>query len=145
VYDPSVDQLRFVNAGHLPPLLVTPGAEPCFLTRSPSTPLGLGRDWGFHEDVAEFPPGSTVLMYTDGLVERRDTGIVQQLERMRAAVANFDGGAEEACDSALAAFAPDGSDDVALLAFQAGARIVARRFDGARSGESVLPAPAPGT
>jgi hypothetical protein len=138
VYDPSADELRFANAGHLPPLLMTPGAEARFVTESLSSPLGLGENARFNEGAVPFPPGSTVLIYTDGLIERRDVGIAQQLDRLRAIVADSDGDAEAACDSALAAFPPEGSDDVALLAFQAAGRPVApRRFS---NGQSAIPA-----
>jgi hypothetical protein len=119
VYDPRAHELRFVNAGHLPPLIAPADGEPRFLTESLSTPLGLGDESGFLEGVIPFPPGSAVLVYTDGLVERRDVGIEAQLERLRSAVAGSDGSAESVCDHALAAFPSEGLDDVALLAFQA--------------------------
>jgi anti-sigma regulatory factor (Ser/Thr protein kinase) len=69
-----------------------------------------------------------VLAYTDGLVERRAHGIESQLERLRAAVAGPVLGPGVACDRALAAFPADGSDDVALLAFQA-APVLGDAFD----------------
>jgi anti-sigma regulatory factor (Ser/Thr protein kinase) len=120
VYDAEAGDLRFANAGHLPPLLTAPSGEPRFLSEWLSTPLGLGEDTGFQEGVLEFPLGSTVLIYTDGLIERRDARIDHQLERLRRAVGEGARDSEGVCASALAAFAPEGSDDdVALLAFQA--------------------------
>jgi anti-sigma regulatory factor (Ser/Thr protein kinase) len=128
VFDPSAGELRFANAGHLPPLMLAPDGEARFLSESPSLPLGLEQDVLFEERVVEFPPGAIVLAYTDGLIERREHGIGLQLERLRAAVAGPALGPGAACDRALAAFPPDGSDDVALLAFQA-APARSRRFD----------------
>jgi anti-sigma regulatory factor (Ser/Thr protein kinase) len=119
VYDPAAGELRFANAGHLPPLLVSPDGEPRFLEEWRCTPLGLEQGILFEEGVVPFPVGSTIVIYTDGLVERRGTGIDAQLGRLRAALSGFAGDAEAACERALAAFPLDGSDDVALLAFQA--------------------------
>jgi hypothetical protein len=133
VYDPRKDELRFANAGHLPPLLVPPNAEPRFLSESLSTPIGLGEHGHFEEAVIAFPPEASVLAYTDGLIERRNAGLSEQLERLRASVAGFRGDADELCDSALATFPGAGEDDVAVLAFQASGRPAAARFSAARA------------
>jgi hypothetical protein len=134
VYDPELHELRFANAGHLPALIATPGSEPRLLTESLSAPLGLGEHSGYEEGVVEFPLGSTVLIYTDGLIERRDVGLGEQLERLRVVVARCEGDADAVCDCALAAFPPEGLDDVALLAFQGtGGRSGAGRFASVRS------------
>jgi anti-sigma regulatory factor (Ser/Thr protein kinase) len=120
VFDAVEGELQFANAGHLPPLMIAPDGEARFLSQSLSVPLGLEQDARFDERIVDFPPGSVVLAYTDGLIERRTEGIDEQLERLRAAVAGPLGDPGEACERALAAFPPDGSDDVAVLAFQAG-------------------------
>jgi anti-sigma regulatory factor (Ser/Thr protein kinase) len=109
-------------------LIISPGGEASFLSHSPSLPLGLEQDASFDERCVKFPPGATVLAYTDGLIERRTHPIDAQLERLRSAVAGAGINAEVACDCALAAFPPDGGDDVALLAFQA-APLVRDVFD----------------
>jgi anti-sigma regulatory factor (Ser/Thr protein kinase) len=119
VFDPDAGELRFANAGHLPPLIVSPDGTATFLSQSLSLPLGLEQGVRFEEGVVEFAPGATVLVYTDGLIERRSERIDHQLERLRAAVAGVALGPEVTCDRALEAFPADGSDDVALLAFQA--------------------------
>ena len=119
VYDPRAHELCYANAGHLPPLLVAPDAEPRFLSESLSTPIGVGAHARFEEAVVTFPPGAIVLIYTDGLIERRDAGLGDQLERLRTSVAGLEGDADALCDRALEVFPPEGGDDVALLAFQA--------------------------
>ena len=126
VYDPSADELRFANAGHLPPVLMIPGCDPRLLTEPLSVPLGLGQEAGIREGGVDFPPGSTVAVYTDGLIERREVGIGPQLERLRTVAGAGDGDPDALCERVMAAFPPDGGDDVALLAFQAAGKPAAR-------------------
>ncbi|MFE8957431.1 SpoIIE family protein phosphatase [Streptomyces iakyrus] len=67
VYDPHRHSLRYAAGGHLPPLLVA--AETAYLELPPALPLGLGST-PVDREVA-FPPGTSLLLYTDGLVENR--------------------------------------------------------------------------
>ncbi|GAA2435625.1 SpoIIE family protein phosphatase [Streptomyces macrosporus] len=114
--------LHWVNAGHPPPLLVTHDGRTRYLERSHgpllgmSSTLNLGTSW---PDAREqLPPRSTVLFYTDGLVESRtrpiDTGM-DLLCRHAAALARRD--VEDFCDELLERMDPRG-DDVALLALR---------------------------
>jgi serine phosphatase RsbU (regulator of sigma subunit) len=66
-YTPATGQLRFVNAGHNPPMIIL-GADVRML---PSTgkPIGLLPDSPFGENVTTIPPGGTLILYTDGLNE----------------------------------------------------------------------------
>ncbi|MCU1688204.1 MAG: putative magnesium/manganese-dependent protein phosphatase with domain [Jatrophihabitantaceae bacterium] len=75
-------QVTWSNAGHLPPLLVTPGQEPRFLRAEPNPMLGLGPAWTRGEHTAFVPAGATVLLFTDGLVERRDESIEDSLDAL---------------------------------------------------------------
>ena len=119
LYDPRAGELRFANAGHLPPVAISPDGEATFLSESPSLPLGLEQDVEFEERRVAFPPGSTLFAYTDGLVERRAERIDIQLDRLLAAVTGAVLAPGAVCDRALEALPADGGDDVALLAFQA--------------------------
>jgi hypothetical protein len=119
VYEPETGELRFANAGHVPPVIAREGDTTRLLTESRSFPLGLGPDSRIEEGVVEFPPGSLVVIYTDGLVERRGAAIGGQLERLRALVSECEGDVESVCDCVIGAFPPEGADDVALLAFRA--------------------------
>ena len=114
--------LRWVNAGHPPPLLVTRDGRAHYMegSRGPllgaSSALELGLSWpDVHQDL---PPESTVLFYTDGLVENRtrpiDTGMAL-LRRHAADLARHD--VEDFCDELLKRLDP-GGDDVALLALR---------------------------
>jgi sigma-B regulation protein RsbU (phosphoserine phosphatase) len=80
--------LRFASAGHPPPLLAVPGQEPDFAWGGRSTPLNLSGAAGGREEATEsLPPGSMVLLYTDGLVEQRSQPLDQGMERLRSSVA----------------------------------------------------------
>jgi serine phosphatase RsbU (regulator of sigma subunit) len=72
---PGDDRLRLINRGHPPPLVVHPdGAVKSLEPDRPSMPLGmsaLGR-WPDVVDLADFPPGSTLVAFTDGVTEARD-------------------------------------------------------------------------
>jgi anti-sigma regulatory factor (Ser/Thr protein kinase) len=76
----------------------------------------------YPEVTAKFAPGSTLLMYTDGLVEDRDVPVAAGMERLAAAfAARLPASAEEACADALRAMGRDTShdDDTAVLALRA--------------------------
>ncbi|MFE0250798.1 SpoIIE family protein phosphatase [Streptomyces sp. NPDC059010] len=67
VYDPHRHSLSYASSGHLPPLLIA--ADTTYLELPPALPLGLGST-PVDREVA-FPPGTSLLLYTDGLVENR--------------------------------------------------------------------------
>lgn len=113
---------HWVNAGHPPPLLVTADGRTRYLEEGHGPLLGmsaalhLGLDWPDARE--ELPAQSTLLLYTDGLVESRDHAIdtgLANLRRHAAALARRD--VEDFCDELLARIDP-GGDDVALLALR---------------------------
>jgi anti-sigma regulatory factor (Ser/Thr protein kinase) len=116
VVDADLSRVRFASAGHLPPLLVGPDGDARYLEEEASVPLGV-MPGGYAEAVVEVEPGSTLLLYTDGLVEERGVPIDDGLERMRQAVLDGPDDPEELCDHVLAAMGRSGvaSDDVALF------------------------------
>ena len=65
---PEEGRIEVVNAGHNPGFLVRPGAEPQMLDAS-GTPLGLLEQMEYESQSYEFPKGSRLLLYTDGLTE----------------------------------------------------------------------------
>ena len=80
--------LRFACAGHLPPVLALPDADPRFAWGGRSTPLAAFASAVPRDDATEpFPPGSMVLLYTDGLVEEPSRPVDHGMERLRSAVA----------------------------------------------------------
>ncbi|PRY13021.1 PAS domain S-box-containing protein [Kineococcus rhizosphaerae] len=112
--------LRWSNAGHPPPLLLTADGHAEFLRRPSDLLLGLGLDIERHDHTRELPPGSTVLLFTDGLVERRGEDLDHGLERLRRTAAPLGHlPLQELCDELLQRLAGDSEDDVALLALRA--------------------------
>ena len=76
--------LTWANAGHPPPLLLTPDGEARFLEEGASVMIGVPASQPASEHARAqgeqvLPPGSTLLMYTDGLVERRGRDLDEQL------------------------------------------------------------------
>jgi chemotaxis family two-component system sensor kinase Cph1 len=112
-------RLRWSSAGHLPPLLSVPGDGVLLLT-TPRAELLLGVDPAAPrtESEALLEPGSTLLLYTDGLVERRDQGFDEGVQRLAGElVAVRDRPLEAACDELIGRMLPEGAeDDVALVA-----------------------------
>ncbi|MDF3147506.1 fused response regulator/phosphatase, partial [Streptomyces sp. T21Q-yed] len=71
VYDPQRHSLRYAGSGHLPPLLVA--TDTAYLELPPALPLGLGSTPV--DRAVAFPPGTSLLLYTDGLVENRSLSL----------------------------------------------------------------------
>ncbi|HEY0127487.1 MAG TPA: SpoIIE family protein phosphatase [Blastococcus sp.] len=116
--DPSTGQLRIASAGHLPPLLITPGhAE--FLPVTPSRMLGAppspapAVEW-----AGVLPVDATLVLFTDGLVESRSADIDEGLAHLvAAAVSARTSAPDELCDRLLADLTgAHRADDIALLA-----------------------------
>jgi signal transduction histidine kinase/serine phosphatase RsbU (regulator of sigma subunit)/DNA-binding NarL/FixJ family response regulator len=87
IVDPVAASLSYSCAGHPPPLLVSPEGDVRYLEGSRSWPLGAGPPVRAIEPAAApFPAGALLLLYTDGLVERRGESIAVGLERLRDAL-----------------------------------------------------------
>jgi chemotaxis family two-component system sensor kinase Cph1 len=116
----GVTRLRWASAGHLPPLAVGPGGEPRLLptTGRPGLLLGVDPAAERPEQTAVLERGSTLLLFTDGLVERRDQGFDDGVELLGEALADLrERPVDELSDELLARLVPDGAeDDVALVA-----------------------------
>ena len=84
--DLRAGRLRYASAGHPPPLLLVPGEPPLLLWEGRSTPLGsrLGRRSDAVGEV-DLAPGARVLLYTDGLIERRTQSLDETLGALTAA------------------------------------------------------------
>jgi len=119
VLDPEASALRFASAGHPPPLIVTPGGEILFAEGRSGSPLGTVTFPSYEENVVSLAPGSTVLLYTDGLVERPTVPLADGLAALADAASEVDPEPAELCRS-LPARVLDGrsSDDIALLAIR---------------------------
>ena len=117
VFDPSTRALRFTNAGHPPPL-VFGGGESRYLVGGLSPPLGVTPEADFTEVSQELPSGATLLLYTDGLVERRAESIQKGLDRLLVeATGHETTDVDELCDHILSSLVEldHVADDVALV------------------------------
>jgi PAS domain S-box-containing protein len=117
VFDPVDADLSWVNAGHPPPLTLSADGTPHFLGGARSVPLGVLPFPNYEQETITLEPGGAVVLYTDGLVERRAENIDLGLDRLAGAAADGPLEAEALCDRLLHATLPAGatSDDVALL------------------------------
>lgn len=115
IYDPVTARCTMARAGHLPPVLVHPDGTAVFPDVSPGPPLGLG---GVPFETAELDvaEGSSLILYTDGLVEDRARDLDDGMEMLRQAFSDPYRSTEESCQHALDTLLPDRpTDDVALL------------------------------
>lgn len=118
VLEPDGRSVTFANAGHLPALLVEPDRPPRLVEGGGGVPLGVLPYATFEEGSTRVAPGSTLVLYTDGLVEVRGVSLEIRLDEMqRVASGSFDE-PNELCERLLADLLPDGpgTDDVAVLA-----------------------------
>lgn len=108
---------RWSNAGHPQPVLVSPAGEPRFLPGEVGIVLGVAPHSPRHDNAVELPPGSTLLLYTDGLVERRrdpdDRAGADLLDLVRGHAHRPLG---EFCDHLVRDTAADTDDDIVVLA-----------------------------
>ena len=115
--DPDTGEFRFCNAGHPPPLLEHDG-EIDVLEGGRSPLLAAGAEGPRPDHVVRIPPGGAIVLYTDGLVERRGEAFDRGIQRRgRALRATADLDPEGRADEILARLLDgvDRDDDVALL------------------------------
>ncbi|MFB6554679.1 SpoIIE family protein phosphatase [Streptomyces sp. NPDC056405] len=113
--------LRWTSAGHPPPLLLTPDGGARYLEAGQGLLLGarLGADGRRPDATVPLPPGSTLLLYTDGLVEVPGSDLDTGLGRLRRnALALVHEPLDTLCDEVLARMPPGSTDDIALLALR---------------------------
>jgi CheY-like chemotaxis protein len=111
--DPASGEVQIVNCGHMPPLLVT-GPDAAYVGEG-GLLLGLPMHEP-HVERATLPPGGTLLLMTDGLVEDRRIFLDVNLEKLRLAAQEVSGADVEAFSNHLmSAFGPR-EDDVAMIA-----------------------------
>lgn len=89
--DPDGDRWRLTwsNAGHPPPLLRTPDGRVSALDAHDLLLLGAADGLDRHDHTQELPHGSVLLLYTDGLVERRDNDIDASIEQTAATLSAY--------------------------------------------------------
>ncbi len=115
-YSPSRRVLTVASAGHPPPLLAPLQGEPSYIEVPPGPPIG-SVPGEYEEVVVDVPPGATLLLYTDGLVEERGEALDTGLEQLRSALRELKLPPESVADHVLESLgrAEGAADDVALL------------------------------
>ena len=117
IYDAVSGKCELASAGHLPPLLVRPDGSTELLDISPAPPLGVGSG-PIQSRVVDIDDGSLLVLYTDGLVERRTEDIDVGLAKLRGIFGpgSADRPLEDLCKATLAGvYADQQRDDIALL------------------------------
>ena len=103
---PAPNRMRFVRAGHPPPLLLAADGGVTAINGQGGLPVGVSPNTPTTADARRSPPDSTLLLYTDGLVERRGESLddgIQRLERVLCRRAGRPGGALRPRDPGLGA------------------------------------------
>jgi len=117
VIDPDAGTLRIASAAHPPPLVIDPAGATRFAEAARGSPLGARQYPNYEEGVVVVEPGSTVIVFTDGLVESPGTSLEEGLERLRAGIETPTQAPDDLCESLLEArFADEAPrDDVAIV------------------------------
>jgi len=117
VLDLDTGMVHFANAGHPPPLIVGSEGQTSYLEDGLGSPLGCDEPGLPVESNFRLTPDSTLLLFTDGLVERRGVSIHEGLERLGTLAADCGQDIEALCEKLLRSMVEDDTaDDVALLA-----------------------------
>jgi serine phosphatase RsbU (regulator of sigma subunit)/anti-sigma regulatory factor (Ser/Thr protein kinase) len=118
ILDPETGVCRLASAGHPPPVVAFPDGRVELLEGGRGLPLGTGIESRYRQDTYELPAGSTVVLYTDGLVERRGRSIDEGLADLRSAVGGAPKDPDRLLEHVLERVVGGGErgDDIALLA-----------------------------
>jgi GAF domain-containing protein len=119
VYDPAGRELVLANAGHVPPIVLPPGARLPAAGRGPGPtgiPLGVG-GVAYTAETVPLAPGTVLALYTDGLVETRERDVVDGIAVLTRVLARSGPELAGLADRTVEALTPPGGsdDDVALL------------------------------
>jgi serine phosphatase RsbU (regulator of sigma subunit) len=115
VVDPVTGDAELVNCGHIPALIAA-GGEARYAEQG-GLMLGLPFDEPHRQQVA-VPPGGTLLLVTDGLIEERSVLLDDNMERLRLAAAAASEAPIEAFTNQLMSLFGPREDDVAMIAIR---------------------------
>ncbi|MEW1871971.1 MULTISPECIES: SpoIIE family protein phosphatase [Streptomyces] len=123
IHDPNEGRLVYASAGHLPILVRDENGAVRRADEPTGPPLGTG-GWMHASGSVPLGPGSTAVLYTDGLVERRNEDLDEGIAALERALAGATGSPQVVCDRLVrsAGVTPDHDDDVAVLVLQHPAR-----------------------
>ncbi|MFE1315047.1 SpoIIE family protein phosphatase [Streptomyces sp. NPDC058755] len=123
IHDPNEGRLVYASAGHLPILVRDENGTVLRADEPTGPPLGTG-GWMHASGSIALGPGSTAVLYTDGLVERRDEDLDEGIASLERALSGATGTPQVVCDRLVrsAGVTADHDDDVAVLVLQHPAR-----------------------
>ncbi|MFE2141406.1 PP2C family protein-serine/threonine phosphatase, partial [Streptomyces sp. NPDC059456] len=112
-------RLHWSTAGHLPPLLITPGRPAEYLFAEPGVPLGVDPEQPRPDHSRHLPPDTTVVFFTDGLVEHPERPVDESLAQLAGLATAYASLPLQEFVQVLADHHPsDGHDDLAILALR---------------------------
>ncbi|MGY1456316.1 SpoIIE family protein phosphatase [Streptomyces sp. SS8] len=114
LYDPDTRTLRWARAGHPPPVLVRRG-EAAALPLVGGLLLGAIAEAGYEEEKLVLETGDMLLMYTDGLIERRDRSLQESLDQLMALARDFGATLDKQLDRLLTYSNSDTDDDTCVV------------------------------
>ncbi|MGW6919274.1 SpoIIE family protein phosphatase [Kitasatospora sp. NPDC054939] len=115
VFDPVDSSLRWARAGHLPPVLLTAGRADV-LPLPHGILLGALEDAAYEEHTLQLGPADVLLLYTDGLVERRDRPVEESVHQLIRIAGDPRGDLDGYLDRLLELSRADTDDDTCLIA-----------------------------
>ena len=122
IIDPAAGTVTYSCAGHPPPILITAGGEYHLLDQVQSLPLAmLPADWRRGQATAALPPGATLMLYTDGLVERRNQSLDIGIDAAAVTMAErAKDHPDDVVDHVMSVMTPTAGyeDDVAVLVYR---------------------------
>ncbi|MFI8951653.1 SpoIIE family protein phosphatase [Streptomyces sp. NPDC053750] len=119
LYDPARRTLRWARAGHLPPVLVR-GAQVGPLPLVRGMLLGAAPEAAYEEAELQLAAEDTLLMYTDGLIERRDRSVEESLTQLLSTVRPTPNTLDQHLDRLLTYSRSDTDDDTCLVGIRVG-------------------------
>jgi GAF domain-containing protein/anti-sigma regulatory factor (Ser/Thr protein kinase) len=116
--EPETGMCRLSSAGHPPPVVACPDGRVELVERARGLPLGTGLRTTYRQELLELPAGSVLVLYTDGLVERRGRSIDEGLDALLRATSSGPKDPDRLLEHILEHVVGDEErgDDIALLA-----------------------------
>ncbi|WP_326953474.1 MULTISPECIES: SpoIIE family protein phosphatase [unclassified Amycolatopsis] len=118
VFDPATRKLRWARAGHLPPIVRHRDGTATTLPLIRGSLLGALRDVVYQEETVQLADGDILLIYTDGLIERRDAPVQESVARLVTLVEGHEGGLEHQLDTLLTYSTADTDDDTCVVGIE---------------------------
>ncbi|HSA51331.1 MAG TPA: GAF domain-containing SpoIIE family protein phosphatase, partial [Yinghuangia sp.] len=114
---PTGRMMVWASAGHPPPLVTTPDGAARHLEGEPGVPLGVDPREPHSDHTVHLPPGTTVVLHTDGLIEAKGQAIDEGMSHAATiAATHATAPLDRLCDALVAARADTRHDDIAILA-----------------------------